>query len=87
MNEKIELKKIYTRKLAYELRMLGNKIVRVEANPTKPQFDVYVFKNDERFQSSYPQALKNLEARKAATREERLVQKSAARPLKNITIE
>lgn len=87
MEQKIELKRIYTRKLAYELRMLGNKIVKVEANPTKPQFDVYVFKNDERFQSSYPQALINLEARKAATRAKRLEQKTAARPLKNITIE
>lgn len=85
--EKIELKKIYTKRLAYELRMLGNKIVRVEANPTKPQFDVYVFKNDERFQASYPQALVNLEARKAVTREKRLARKSAARPLKDITIE
>ena len=81
MENKIELKKIYTRKLAYELRMLGNKIVGVEANPTKPQFDVYVFKNDERFQASYPQALVNLEANKAATREERLAKKSAARPM------
>lgn len=82
MENKIELKKIYTRRLAYELRMLGNKIVRVEANPTKPQFDVYVFKNDERFQASYVQAVANLEARKAATREERLAKKSAARPIK-----
>lgn len=39
MKEKI----IYTRWLACELRKQGFPIVRVEANPNKPEFDCYVF--------------------------------------------
>ena len=39
MKEKI----IYTRWVATKLRNLGFKILRVEANPNKPEFDCYVF--------------------------------------------
>ena len=41
MKEKI----IYTRWVATKLRNLGFKILRVEANPNKPEFDCYVFED------------------------------------------
>ena len=45
MAEKI----IYTKKIAYDLRKLGCKIIRVEPNPNKPQFDCYVFEETDDF--------------------------------------
>ena len=45
MEEKI----IYTAWVAAELRRRGFKIIRVEVNPNKPQFDCYVFKATEEF--------------------------------------
>jgi hypothetical protein len=39
MKEKI----IYSKWVAYELRQRGFKILRVEANPHKPELDCYIF--------------------------------------------
>ena len=41
MNERV----IYTRKMAYELRKLGFKIIRVIPDEKKPYFDNYVFED------------------------------------------
>lgn len=41
MKEKI----IYTRKMAYELRKLGFKIIRVISDEKKPYFDNYIFED------------------------------------------
>lgn len=47
MNENIY--KIYTKKMAYKLRQAGCVIVGTEPNKQKPQFDVYLFRDDEKF--------------------------------------
>ncbi len=36
-------KKIYTKQVAYYLRQQGFKIIRVEPNENKPEFDAYIF--------------------------------------------
>lgn len=41
---------IYTRRVATELRNRGFKIVKVQANPNKPEFDCYVFEDSNDFQ-------------------------------------
>lgn len=46
-------KKIYTRRLAYQLRCAGFDIVRIEPNPKKPQFDVYIFKATPQFEKYF----------------------------------
>lgn len=43
----MELKKVFSRKLALELRKRGFKIVGTEPNTYKPQFDVYLFQQSE----------------------------------------
>ena len=43
---------IYTRWLAVELRNKGFKIVKVQANPNKPEFDCYFFENTKAFQKA-----------------------------------
>ena len=45
MKEKV----IYTRKLANKLAAAGFPVVRVEANPNKPEFDCYVFEDNAEF--------------------------------------
>ncbi len=41
----LEIKKIFSRKLAYQLRLRGFSIVGTEPNSYKPQFDTYLFKD------------------------------------------
>lgn len=48
MNEN-ELFTVYSRKLAYRLRMFGCEIVKTVPNPQKPEFDAYVFVKDKKF--------------------------------------
>lgn len=50
-------KKVYTQRLAYELRRMGHKIIAVVPNIRKPQFDVYIFRNTERFQKDFAEAV------------------------------
>lgn len=38
-----EIKRIYTKSVALELRKRGFKIIRTEPNENKPEFDVYIF--------------------------------------------
>ena len=39
------MKEIFSRKMAVYLRRLGFKIVSVEVNPYKPEFDMWIFKD------------------------------------------
>lgn len=48
-----KLKKVYTKKLAYELRRMGHKIVMTQVNPNKPNLDVYIFAEDEKFNEDF----------------------------------
>ena len=51
-NETKKIKKIFTRRLALELRKRGFDIVATEPNPNKPQFDVYLFEDTPSFQKA-----------------------------------
>ena len=42
-------KRIYTKRVAYELRKRGFKILRVEPNENKPEFDVWIFEVTPKF--------------------------------------
>ena len=52
-------KTIYTRRVAYELRKQGFKLLRVEINPNKPEFDCYVFEVTEGFYEALAAITKN----------------------------
>lgn len=56
----METKKIYTRKLAYELRKMGFKILRTEPNPYKPEFNLYIFEDTPEFQEAMGKCLANI---------------------------
>jgi hypothetical protein len=49
---------IYTRKMAYELRKLGFKIVGVEPDKKKPYFDNYIFEDSKELQEAMRQLSK-----------------------------
>lgn len=51
MNEK----KIFSKKLAIYLRNKGCKIIGTEANTYKPEFDVWIFKDNEHLQECLAQ--------------------------------
>ena len=44
-NKTNEIKRIYSKAIALDLRKRGFKIIRTEPNEKYPQFDVYVFDN------------------------------------------
>lgn len=44
---------VYTRRIAYELRVQGFKIIRTEVNPNFPQYDTYVFENSSELQNAF----------------------------------
>lgn len=44
----METKLIFSKDIAYFLRCKGFKIIKVEPNPNKPQFDAYRFEDTER---------------------------------------
>lgn len=56
---------IYTRKLAYELRLRGFDIVGLVPDKCKPYLDNYLFENTAEFQAAYQE----LTANKAKLRE------------------
>lgn len=43
----MKTKKIFSKKLALELRRRGFRIIATEPNNYRPEFDVYIFKDDE----------------------------------------
>ena len=48
----MEIKKIYTKKMAVYLRKQGFKIIGTEVNENKPEFDVYLFENTPDFEAA-----------------------------------
>ena len=47
-----ETKRIYTKSVALELRKRGFKIIGTEPNINKPEFDVYIFEDTQRFKEA-----------------------------------
>lgn len=47
----MKTKTIYSIKMATYLRNHGCKIIRVEANPYKPEFDIWMFEDGKKLQS------------------------------------
>ena len=45
-----EIQRIFSRRVALELRNRGFKIIKTEVNFKRPQFDVYCFENSEELQ-------------------------------------
>ena len=45
-------KRIYTKSVALELRKRGLKIIRTEPNENKPEFDVYIFEDNEKLKNA-----------------------------------
>ena len=43
---------VYTRWVAFELRKKGFKIIKVEPNPNKPEFDCYLFEDNKALQEA-----------------------------------
>lgn len=54
MEEKI----IYSKRIAYELRKMGFKILRLDVNPRYPEFDIYIFSNTPELQKALDFLLK-----------------------------
>lgn len=52
-----KIKKIFRKPIAIELRKLGFRIIGTEVNTAKPQFDVYLFEDTEKFQRALTKAL------------------------------
>lgn len=48
----METKTIFTRKMAYELRRNGFKIIRTEPDKKHPEFDNYIFEDSEDLQKA-----------------------------------
>lgn len=46
------IKKIYSKRIAYELRKRGFKIIGVEPSEYKPQFDAYLFQESEELEKA-----------------------------------
>lgn len=54
------IKKVFSRKLALELRRAGARIVDTKPNWKKPQFDVYLFEDNEEFQKLFTEVAAKL---------------------------
>lgn len=49
----MKTKKIFSKKLALELRKRGCRIVSTEPNNYKPEFNVYIFEETEKFKKEF----------------------------------
>lgn len=49
---------VYSRAIAYQLRLKGFKIIRVGVNPNCPQYDCYYFNNTLEFQNALQEVVK-----------------------------
>lgn len=56
---KSNLKKIFNRRLALELRKRGFEIIETEPNFYKPEFDVYMFANSDKLQMALTDLTQN----------------------------
>ena len=54
-------KKVYTRRIAYELRLKGFKIIRLEPNPNRPEFNIYVFQSTPELESAFKEIVEGRE--------------------------
>ena len=54
---KTNIKRIYKRMIAVELRKRGFNIIGTEPNPYKPEFDVYLFEDTEEFENELTRVL------------------------------
>lgn len=50
MNENKNIKIIYSKRIALELRKRGFRIIKTVPNKYKPQFDSYIFENTQELQ-------------------------------------
>ena len=56
-------KKVYTRRIAYELRLKGFKIIRLEPNPNRPEFNIYVFQSTPELESAFKEIVERQEVK------------------------
>lgn len=52
-------KTIYSRRIAYELRKMGFKIVKTSPNKYKPEFDTYLFEDTPELQEAIGKCVGN----------------------------
>lgn len=52
-NNNVKYFKVFSRKLAYLLRIAGYRVAAVEPNSYKPQFDVYLFEDTDEFRKAF----------------------------------
>lgn len=55
----MQMKRIHSRKLAFQLRLLGFKIVKIEPNMHHPELDVYYFEETPEFLKAFDEVLTN----------------------------
>lgn len=53
----MKIKKVFSRKLALELRKRGCRIVGIEPNTYKPELNVYLFEDTESFQKIFTEVV------------------------------
>lgn len=53
------MKKIFSKKIAYELRKKHFKIVGTEPNMNRPELDVYLFQDSDELEAALDEILKN----------------------------
>lgn len=50
---------VYTRRIAFELKKQGFKIIRTEVNPTHPQFECWIFEATPNFKTAFERLAKD----------------------------
>lgn len=56
----MKTKKVFSKRLAIELRKRGFGILETEVNTKKPEFDVYIFESTAELESAFSQIVKEL---------------------------
>lgn len=59
----MKYKKIFTKPLAYELRKLGYKIIKIEPNYNHPECDVWTFEVSGNFMEDFSRLSQSLKSR------------------------
>ena len=54
-------KKDYTRRITNEIRLKGFKIIRLEPNPNRPEFNIYVFQSTPELESAFKEIVERQE--------------------------
>jgi hypothetical protein len=63
-NKRKKVKKIFSKRLCYELRRMGFDVIATQPNKYQPQFDVYLFKDTDFFEKALSIAIKKIEEEK-----------------------